>query len=42
MWELHQPRQVKLITGILAGNEEALAAAVKVIGTDVPSTKGVL
>ena len=31
MWELHDPRPVKLIIGILAANEIALAAAVKTI-----------
>jgi hypothetical protein len=31
MWELHDPRPVKLIIGILAANEVALAAAVKAI-----------
>jgi hypothetical protein len=31
MWELHNPRPVKLIIGILAANEVALAAAVKSI-----------
>jgi hypothetical protein len=31
MWELHNPRPVKLIIGILAANEAALAAAVKAI-----------
>jgi hypothetical protein len=31
MWELHNPQPVKLIIGILAANETALAAAVKAI-----------
>jgi len=31
MWELHDPKPVKLIIGILAANETALAAAVKAI-----------
>jgi hypothetical protein len=31
MWELHQPKPVKLIIGILAADEAALAAAVKAI-----------
>jgi hypothetical protein len=31
MWDLHQPKPVKLILGILAANEEALAAGVKAI-----------
>ena len=31
MWELHDPQPVKLIIGILAANETALAAAVKTI-----------
>jgi hypothetical protein len=31
MWELHEPKPVKLIIGILAANETALAAAVKAI-----------
>ncbi|MGA2071181.1 MAG: DUF4416 family protein [Sedimentisphaerales bacterium] len=31
MWDLHQPKPVKLIIGILAANETALAAAVKAI-----------
>jgi hypothetical protein len=31
MWELHEPRQVKLIIGVLAANEAALAEAVKAI-----------
>jgi hypothetical protein len=29
MWELHDPKPVKLIIGVLAANEVALAAAVK-------------
>jgi hypothetical protein len=33
MWELHEPRQVKLIIGILAANEVALVAAVKAISS---------
>jgi hypothetical protein len=32
MWELKNPKPVKLIIGILAANEAALAAAVKAIG----------
>ena len=31
MWELHEPKPVKLIIGILAANETALAEAVKAI-----------
>jgi hypothetical protein len=31
MWELHDPKHVKLIIGILAADETALAAAVKAI-----------
>lgn len=31
MWELHKPKQVKLIIGVLAANEVALAATVKAI-----------
>ncbi len=31
MWELHDPKPVKLIIGILAANETSLAAAVKAI-----------
>lgn len=31
MWDLHQPKPVKLIIGILAADETALAAAVKAI-----------
>jgi hypothetical protein len=31
MWELHNPRPVKLIIGVLAANEVALAAAVKAV-----------
>jgi hypothetical protein len=31
MWELHDPKPVKLIIGILAANEAALASAVKAI-----------
>ena len=31
MWDLHQPKPVKLIIGILAANEAALAAAIKAI-----------
>jgi hypothetical protein len=31
MWELHEPRPVKLIIGVLAANEVALAAAIKAV-----------
>ena len=31
MWELHEPRQVKLIIGILAASEGALVPAIKAI-----------
>ena len=31
MWELHDPKPVKLIIGIFAADETALAAAVKAI-----------
>jgi hypothetical protein len=34
MWELHEPRQVKLIIGVLAANEVALAEADKAVSAE--------